>query len=342
MIIEIQDYWAEREIYKQAELCSKIIHGMQTDGEVILMTKEARCARTNGGYALLDALCEYWKWDKSKITLITTNVQENHNEYIIKCSGCQIQKMTEKTDIDMIPWNKEKVYGLFIGRATSLRIHAAHKHQTFKFKEYGLSSFHTDLFNFMDKNELVDYFMESGQTYQEMISLKPYSDIDVVKKVPIVNTVNDKIDWDSVYSKIGIEIVCETSASSTNATVTEKLERCIKYRRPFLTLCPPGYNKFLNNITWPGGNYRIRTFDNYFVRGYDDLYGKARVDAVFQILEDLIESGKIYNILEDCKEDIEHNYNMNQAALEFHKQADPSQDLLWSFWKNKLSHVKQK
>lgn len=340
MIIEVQDYWGEREIYKSAELCSKIIHGMQTDGEVILMTKECRCARTNGGFALLDALCDYWKWDKSKITLITTNVQESHDEYNIKCSSCQVQKLLEENEIDTVPWNREKVYGLFIGRATSLRIHAAHKHKNFKFKEHGLTSFHTDLFNFMDKNELVDYFMESGQTYQEMISLKPYSDIDTIQTYPVINSVLGQLDWGSVYSKIGIEIVCETSTSIRDATMTEKIERCIKYRRPFLTLCPPGYNKFINNVNWHGRKVNMRTFDKYFNRGYDDLYGKARVDAVFQILEDLIETGKIYNILEDCKEDIEHNYNVYRDVLDLHTQLDSSQDLVWSFWKNRLKDVK--
>jgi hypothetical protein len=52
---------------------------------------------------------------------------------------------------------------------------------------------------------------------------------------------------------------------------------------------------------------------------YDYLQGKERVDAVFDALAELIETRKIDSILEDCKDDIEHNY---LAALQLMTQED--------------------
>lgn len=339
MNIEIQKYWGDTELYHVPELCSKIIHSMQLDGSVTLMTKEPRCSRTNGGFALLDSLCKYWKWDKSKITLITANRAESHDEYNIVKSKFRHGITFERTVFaDYIPWNKEKCYGLFIGRASAARIRAIHNHNTFKFKHLGLASLHDDLFEYMDKQQLVQYFMESGQTYQEMISIKPFSDIDEIKKPPITPTSYDKIDWASVYSKIGIEIVCETSTVPDNYQITEKLDRCVKYRRPFLTVAPAGFNKWLNSLDTVFAEYKeigvqVRTFEKYLGIEYDHLSGAARVDAIFAILENLIETGRIYSILDDCKEDIEHNYLMYTKMNSNHNLLKTDEDAaLWEYW----------
>lgn len=335
MIIEVQKYWGDREIFHVPELCSKIIHGMQTDGSVTLMTKEHRSAVANGGFALLDSLCEFWKWDKSKISLITANQTETHSEYQITHSKFRHPQVFDRVDADYVPWTKEKCYGLFIGRANSPRIHAIHAHDKFKFKHLGLASFHSDLFEYMDKIQLVDYFMESNQTYKEMIKIKPFSDIDVVRPPPITPGQYDRIDWASVYSKIGIEIVCETSTAPGVFALSEKLDRCVRYRRPFLTIAPAGFNKFINNFSdlYPGIDATIKTFEDYFGKGYDDLEGLARVNAVFDILNDLIESGKIYSILEECKADIEHNYTVYGEVNKFHHLFKTDKDeQLWNYW----------
>lgn len=337
MIVEIQKYWGDREIYNSAELCSKIIHSMQTDGEVTLMTKEGRSAKANGGYALLDELCNYWKWDKSKITLVTPNHYESHPEYNIVRSFFSHSAQYANINFPRVPWTKEKLYGMFIGRANAPRIRAIHNHAKFKFKHLGLTSFHDDLFEYMDKTELVDYFMASGQTYKEMISITPYSDIDEVRRPPLEPKINNAIDWASVYSKIGIEIICETSTAPGCFTKTEKLDRCLIYGRPFLTIAPAGFNEHLKRqrLERGAGDLSIRTFEDKLNSYYDDLEGIARVDAVFKILENLIETGKIYSVLEDCKEDIEHNYETVRKAHALFSNQTLKTDkdaVLWEYW----------
>lgn len=330
MIIELQLYWGDREIYYIPELCSKIIKSMTTDGEVTLMTKEHRCSYTNGGFALLDSLCDFWKWDKSKITLITCNPLEKHPCYNIVFSYYRHGNNVRPMNVPFEPWTKEKVYGMFIGRPNAPRIRAVHNHDKFKFKHLGLTSFQGDLFECMDMPELIDYFMESNQTYQEMISIKPYSDIDQIRQPPI--TLDTKFDWGNIYKQIGIEIVCETSTAPNCFAVTEKLERCIVYRRPFLTIAPKGFNRHINSLN---SLYSLKTFENYFNHGYDDLNGIQRVDKVFQILENLIETGKIYNILEDCKDDIEHNFQNMQHIRRDCNIISNNDKILRDFWNNK-------
>lgn len=302
--IDLQDHWGDCELYYVGALCAKIIEAKRKDEHITLYTKECRSAHENGGFALLDELCNFYGWDKKSFTFETPNMKEKHDEYNI--SILEFFPIFIKYPIpdETVHWTiTDTVYGMFIGRANSDRIMAAQANNAFKFKDLGLTSFHDDLFEYFCKPELVRYFMNSGKTYSEMLSVKQHSDIDQLHPPPIVPPVNEDPDfWSRVYSRIGIEIVCETSTSPDTFCLTEKLVRCIAFKRPFLLVGPPGFLEFLRSVG-------LKVFDGVIPTHYDDLSGKMRVDSIFSILEDLISSGKIYKILTLCANDIEHNYN---------------------------------
>lgn len=307
MKINLQKHLGTNQLYAIPELCCKIIHSMQTTDQVYLYTFEAKNNKNNGLYALLDQLCDYWKWDKSKITIENPDEAAEHEQYNIKCSNFNIAIYHLNLFSKIYPWNKEKYYGLFIGRATSCRIHAIHTHRKFAFSEHGLTSFNTNLFDFMDLPELVDYYCHSNQTYTEMLEVKPYSDIsDIVSTPPHnipITPPHNFAHWGKVYEKIAIEIVCETSVEPGGLDLSEKIFRPIFYKRPFLLISQPGLVQKLQR-------YGFKTFEGIIPEYYDQLGGFGRVDAVFNILNNLIIENKMDTLLEQCHDILEHNHDV--------------------------------
>jgi hypothetical protein len=303
MKIDIQKHWGDKEIYYPAELCAKIIDSMIKDGEAYLWTTEGKSGYNNGFFTILDELSSYYNWDKTKITLCTSNQYDTHPTYRLEYIGTSMATEAMKFNV-VLPWNKEKLYGMFIGRASSSRIRALHKHWNLKYQEQGLTSFTEDLFEYMSKPDLVDYFLHSGQTYKEMVSIPtPYSDIKDI----VATEFNVKLDpiytagyeWNQVYEKIAIDIVCETSTEPNVLAVSEKTFRPLYYKRPFLLIGSPGQLGYLRNNGF-------KTFNDFFSEDYDALGGIARVDRVFEILENILDQG-VESLLTQAEEILSHN-----------------------------------
>lgn len=325
MIIDIQRYWGEKEIFYPGELSAKIIDAMQQDGCVILRSKEGRSGQLSGLFDLLDQLSFYYKWNKSNITIETTNFLLTHSEYNIKYT-CYVESGIQ-TDLSLIqhrPWNKEKMYGMFIGRTNVSRLHAAHKHKTFEFKQHGLTSFNQDIKHHIDRDCLLDYLCSSNRPFNEVIDIDSYSDISTIIEPPITGQYTSDL-WNAVYEKIAIEIICETAEDPGCFSMSEKMFRPMLYRRPFLLIAAPGAIDFYKNaknnlpkldIFMPDGTkfveddcLEIKFFENIIPIEYDNYGGVDRVDFVFDILHEIVRTGKINSILNDCASDIEHNYN---------------------------------
>jgi hypothetical protein len=87
------------------------------------------------------------------------------------------------------------------------------------------------------------------------------------------------------------------------------------YRRPFLLIS--GRNSLRNFREHVAARIhtQVKTFDHVIPTDYDQDEGIARVDHVFDILHELIRTKKINKILEQCRDDIEHNYNCAMAQL---------------------------
>lgn len=331
MIIDLQKYCEEKELLAETELASRIIYSMQTDGEVTLRSKETRSASACGLYNMLDSLCNYWQWDPAKITIETINEMEQHDRYNIVqvhfdyMIACQANSLLN--NIKPVDWNQEKLYGMFIGRANTTRIRGIHNHLKFKYQDQGLTSFNHDMKQHVDRSVLLEYLTETSQPFDEMISVEPYSDIGPILTPPITESHNI-IGWEKIYEKIGIELVFET-AEVPSSKRTEKILRPILYKRPFMVVAWPGFVAYHSNppktkivpykeFDTPEirelldyyVNHRkgYKFFGNYINLDYDKDYGIHRVDHIFDILNELIRTKKIYHIIDACQNDIEHNY----------------------------------
>jgi hypothetical protein len=307
--INIQPHLGQREMYNVGILCSKIIQSMEETGKAYLYSLESCDNYHTGLYDLLDQLCRYWNWDKKNITIDQCNPFTQHPEYNLLLSYSTQNLVLAWMDLnkqEIKSWNKEKYYGMFIGRADASRIRALYNHNLFEFKEKGLTSFNDDLFNYMCLPELFNYLSDSKQTYTEMLTMKtPYSDIDTVMAPPITPPYNtDAKIWSRVYERIGIEIICETNLIESNFDATEKLFRPMYYKKPFLVISAPDFLPVARKI------YGIKTFSDIFPETYDELGGSLRVDEVFNVLKGIITSGLIHELEEKCKEITEHNYNI--------------------------------
>lgn len=316
---------------------------MQNDGWVVLHSKESRNGQVSGLYDLLDQLCAYWHWDPSKITLRTPNTLESHPKYNIEIYHVTYLPTYDINNVQPLTWNKEKIYGMFMGRANVTRIRAAHVHKKFEYRHMGLTSFHHDLKYQIDPYVLIEYLTESNETYKQMIDIEPYSDIDQVMTPPITKH-NTFVNWEKIYQKIGIEIACETSEVGNTTTYSEKLYRTMLYKRPFFLIAGPDSLQQLakvngecilneNRLLGLKVNSEIqdiineikpfKIFKGIIPDAYDRDYGIHRVDHVFDILRELIRTDRIYQVIEDCQEDVEHNYRVITNWIELHKRTLP-------------------
>jgi hypothetical protein len=355
MMIDIQRYWGEQELYFVGELCSRIVEGMQKDHTVTLFSKEPRSAEASGLYFLLDQMCEYHHWDKSKIILITPNYLESHQHYTIELMGPDKLSRNGQQFLQLVkpfinhrPWNHEKTYGMFLGRANVTRIYGVYKHKNFEFRDQGVVSWHHNLRDHVDQPVLTEYLMSTNQTYEQMISLTPFSDIGTVTPPPITDVTAGNVDWNSVYEKIGIELVFATSESNLVTAVCEKILRPMLFKRPFMLI---GGQFALRNLkevwakkifgqTDPSLNPCF--FENVISPAYDHDCGIWRVEHMFDILHELIRTNKIKTILEDCQTDIENNYKFALACQAVASQSKQNLPYDFDSWgKPNFTNVEQ-
>lgn len=330
MVIDLQRYWGEQEIYFQAELISKIIQGMQSNGSVVLRSKESRSIKLSGLESLLNQLCNYWKWDHRQITIETGNIYDVFlTEYKFTVKQLVVTEAMFDVDTSKIehrPWNREKTYGMFIGRANVTRLRAAHRHKDFDFRSQGLTSFNHDLKNHIDHHVLLEYLAQTDSTMSAALDIDPYSDIGEIQTPPITGQYSGP-SWNDVYEKIAIEIVLETAESVGTFAMTEKLIRPILYKRPFILVAGSNVikdiwkqlSKFKKNTVYDSIPH-LKFFENVIPLEYDNYGGIHRVDCAFDALHTLIRTGKINSILEDCRADIEHNY---QCVVDSIRAVDP-------------------
>ena len=328
MVIDIQKYWGDSEIFYPVELASRIIQSMQQHGHVRLFSKEVRSGRHSGLFKLLDEICEVWQWSPEKITIMTPNVFEKHHRYTIErmCHWhCNLEPLPR---VEPPAWDGSKVYGMFLGRATAERIRGVVRHQNFEYRDLGLTSFHHDLQEHIDTAELLEYLCETNDTFDNILKIRPYSDIGDLYLPPIVGP--KTTDWNRVYQQIATEIIFETSTAEDCITWTEKCTRPILYARPGLLIAGRHTCKNVKNFEFQRAGYEpirskenaklidkvcflvsdLKFFENVFGTDYDNDAGVHRVDHVFDILHTLIRTGQADKILSRCQKDLDHNRNL--------------------------------
>jgi len=338
MLIDITEHWGESEIFYSAELSSKIIHCMQQHGKVVLTSRESRSLAHSGLHVFLDALCDFWHWNPKKIVIVSNNFFEPPSRYTIEHIALPSLSLIKALP-QHVPWNGSKSYGMFLGRATAERLQAVHKHRSFDFRQQGLTSFHHNVKKHIDTNELLKYLCESDSRYSELMQLNAYSDIDPVDE-QIISKHNMQANWTEVYQQIALELVFETSIADDNCTVSEKMIRPMLYGRPFMLVAGRYAISRLSDPELMAGHYKklaqqwnikyydefaknypgIKFFENVFGTDYHNDQGIHRVNHIFDILHTLIRTGKINQIHDKCRKDIENNQHCVMLWQKLSKQ----------------------
>lgn len=104
---------------------------------------------------------------------------------------------------------------------------------------------------------------------------------------------------DVYYEYYNLEIVTETTVNAH--FLTEKTIKPLASKMPFLMVSSAGYLKYLRSLGF-------KTFGGIFDESYDDIVDiHQRINAVTNLLVDLIASKKIHTLVDQCSEILNHN-----------------------------------
>lgn len=329
IVIHLQPFLNIDSLNQVDLLSATISNAMINDQDIIFRTDEGFSFDKNGFYSVLNNLCFYWGYDGRRITIETNNWKEQHAVYNVKPSAFS----TDFTDLHVpktsVNWNKEKVYGLFVGRTSIERLYGIIKHRHFSFSSQGLSSFNHSI-KFLDFREVTDLIENKNLSADEILNIQPYSDIDSLRTPPITAPYNSSpMIWKKIYEKIAIELIFETNQFESSFQITEKTLRPIAYKRPFIIVAPAGYYTNLRN-------FGFKTFDNIILDWYDNFSGLTKVDNAFIVLERLFKNNLVDNLLNLCSNDIEHNYNRLLELINQHKDQQSKNKNYYNFSISKI------
>lgn len=174
-------------------------------------------------------------------------------------------------------------YGLFCGRATNERLYSFWKHKNWQYSDCGKASMHLDISTVTEwDSDFKGFICEHNERWQSLFPLLPYSDIGSYTKPPIpAGNTGKKNNWDSIYSKLAVEIVCETNTTADTFFITEKTFRPIAYGKLFLVIGSPEFEQNLKRMGFD-------IFDDIIDKSYDSESSYIRVDAVFKSLGELL------------------------------------------------------
>lgn len=184
----------------------------------------------------------------------------------------------------------ENNYALLLGRATNERLYAF----SVSSNSNSIRTCHLNTEYITQHNsDFTQFICEHNSKWQSIKKNLPYSDVgDYIKPPIIFGNVHDRSFWKNIYSRVSIEVVCETNTSSGTFFITEKTLRPIAYGRLFLIVGSP---KFESNLKSLG----FDTFDDILDKTYDAESSYIRVDKVFNSLQKFMRNPVDYNTITD-------------------------------------------
>jgi len=287
-------------------LVAKIIMTWQKYGEVDLRTKEGQSFSECGLYDILDLVCKTVGIPKDKISLTNNNWAEYHKEYkIIKAPfSYEIMQFSQQNKT-LSNYVGDKFYGLFLGRINTPRIEA----MVLSRRRFipSLTSFNGDVNVPYAQNIIGKILTENKYEKREVqeATLR-HGPIDGLVTPPIIPPANCfGKHWQSAYSQIVVELVLETTDWPDSFHITEKTLRPIYYKRPFILV---GARGFMDKLRQLG----FKTFENIIPNYYENF--DYCVEQAFECLDKTYAKNfygsRPHQLLDDCKEDIEHNYKL--------------------------------
>ena len=285
-----------------------IIHEYQTTGKVMIsVNNEGICLGYAKFYQILDYVCDKFIIDKSKVTVFTSNLLEQHIEYNIVQTHNHWFYMTKQA----IPENyfpaknhQLKTVGCFVGKVNWNRLIIL----------YWIYN------NYIDKSLLTCHYRHEDPqklnlelTELNFHSASDLNSIEFLKHCPI--TLDEKFTKFTIgppdhlsiitrYEDIFLDLVIETYVMGNSFFPTEKTFRPIIAKTPFIIMGPVGY---LQNLKAHG----YQTFDKWWDEGYDSSGGINRINGIKKLLIDIFSWSPEYlqSTLIEMETVLEHNRN---------------------------------
>jgi hypothetical protein len=298
--------------YVVAEITNQMLSS--TDHIYIHTNSEGPCARSLGLYSLLDWLTDRFNYPKTKISISTCNLLEQHKEYQIKILPQTVYLESAKNHAGIAILNsfktfndKFKLFGNFIGHSNLPRLKLSS--HLYTDKDTSLQTYHTKITSDYHRPFIaIEDLMcsgESWETIKKAINLIKNSPIilDEIQTYPILNPVTFNIY--NMYPNFFIEIVNVTYFTGNTFYLDEKIWRPILMKTPFIVQGPQWFLKNLKHLGFI-------TFDNFWDEGYSEDPANIQADAIIKNIEylktkSITELQNMYNSMQDI---LDHNYNV--------------------------------
>jgi hypothetical protein len=307
---------------------------------VIDFSPEGSCATAMGMYRLLDEFCQANRYAKSRVTIKTGNMREQHPEYNIVRDASywyevpQIQEWLQSKCINSGN-TPSKHFGNFTSRSNWFRLWIAtilaskYSDKTIQTYHYDPDRENVNYNGYIGIDDLLGRDCDCVREAVEFINTCPRTiDLDYLSNLdnckdsifqhqdsyyPIQHPSN--LNLLQYYRDIFVDVVVEPNISGSCFLVTEKLWRAIIARRPFIVVSTAEY---LANLRKLG----FKTFSDYWNEDYDWAHNQHRIRQVDVVLDDIAKLSlqQLHTQLVDMQHILDHNYNvfmqLNQAQIE--------------------------
>jgi len=310
---------SDNKIWNKAQIFTDIALAMSFGNKIILdFLCEAPDAEQIGIYNFLYSLSQKFKYDLTKVTIVTSNALEKHHTIDIKyLPPIHLLHNTNEYFINLSKKDKLKHFGMFVGRSNAPRLYLA----SYLDDQYRDKSIYTYHFNKTDDFHLYNIGLDDlVQTYNISdlttvsnflkkcpIMLSNGGSVKIDKSLPINPAQqllkSDKNIFSSTYQHFFVEIVCESYYTGNTFFTTEKILRPMLLKTPFIVQGP---KNFLKNLKKLG----FLTFEHWWDEGYSQDHSSHQIHEIKKVIDDIStrtfdELTAMYN---EMQEVLNHNY----------------------------------
>ncbi len=329
-------YTTDFHVHRPEQLMSFLYQCYNKNIDVVVdIHLEGPCCTTIGLYQLLDTFCLITGYAKSRISIITANLIEQHAEYnIVRKSRCwyEVQEIQQwiKTNNYIDNFLPSKHFGNFIGRSTWYRLWIGsqlYKHHCDKTLQTFHSSFSCNyvvppengVFDTLELDYLNQFGCDDIQSVIEFLNDCPLiiDPADIVKAQQIkgyITATNNQcyplqhpanLMLEDYYRDIFVDIVCETKTLGKSFFLTEKIWRPIIFKHPIILMSSINTLKNLKRLGF-------KTFDQWWDEGYDDYSDQDRVREILKLVDTLSKWSvdQCHRTLIEMQDVLDHNYQV--------------------------------
>lgn len=294
---------ADSFIWNKLELL-KFLSENQDKDIALEINEEGCCLRSTGLYDILSV------FDFKSVNILTNNILETHNQYIIENEDYLKFFTIDKVDYAHLHcWNKNKLFGAFYNRALWHRIGLASQLLS-NYSSQSLINFRSnphseDSRRFFELQKLFELCPESATKFINLINQLPIRVEDNDSYTAGATTKEHTNQLCQFYPNILIDIVAETFVSGRTFFATEKTVRPMLLKKPFIIMGSKNFMIYLRQMGF-------KTFYEYWDENYDGFDGKERYLQILDIIKTIANKSneELNEMYESMQDILDHNYNL--------------------------------